>query len=122
MKREELIKFFKWLNDFEELLYTDKGINFYIDEYLSTLPDDNENKLKDCTTCQFLEVDGGWECNKCDEYYSNWTKKAYENRPIGDAITLPDEKGCETCKYDPQKNKICLTCDDHYSKYKSNQP
>ena len=44
-------------------------------------------------------------------------------RDIDDYLsTLPDEKGCETCKYDPQKNKICLTCDDHYSKYKSNQP
>ena len=119
MKREELIKFFKWLNDFEELLYTDKGINFYIDEYLSTLPDDNENKLKDCTTCQFLEVDGGWECNKCDEYYSNWTKKAYENRPIGDAITLPDEKE------EDEINPYLLTGEElerAVEKRKSNQP
>ena len=37
-------------------------------------PDDNEDKIKDCTTCQFLEVDEAWKCNKCDEYYSNWTK------------------------------------------------
>jgi hypothetical protein len=29
-----IIDFFEWLNDYEELGYTEKGINFYVDKYL----------------------------------------------------------------------------------------
>ena len=37
-KRSELlIAFFKWLNDYEELKYTEKGIRFYVDEYLKSI-------------------------------------------------------------------------------------
>lgn len=34
---EQLIDFFKWLNDYEELKYTEKGIKFYVDEYLKSI-------------------------------------------------------------------------------------
>jgi hypothetical protein len=30
----QLIDFFTWLNNYEELKYTEKGIKFYVDEYL----------------------------------------------------------------------------------------
>lgn len=33
-QREQLINFFKWINREESLHYTEKGINFYVDEYL----------------------------------------------------------------------------------------
>lgn len=33
--KESLIDFFKWLNTFEKLQYTEKGIQFYVDEYLN---------------------------------------------------------------------------------------
>jgi hypothetical protein len=35
-EKERLIKFFTWLNDFEELKYTEKGIEFYVSEYLKS--------------------------------------------------------------------------------------
>jgi hypothetical protein len=31
---ETLVDFFRWLNEYEELKYTPKGIRFYVDEYL----------------------------------------------------------------------------------------
>ena len=36
-RSEQLIDFFKWLNDYEELKYTEKGIKFYVDEYLKSI-------------------------------------------------------------------------------------
>ena len=50
MERNELIKFFEWLNDWEELKFTPKGINFYVDKYLSEVNiqvDENESKITD---------------------------------------------------------------------------
>ena len=38
---EQLIDFFKWFNDYEELKYTEKVINFYVDKYLN----DRHNKM-----------------------------------------------------------------------------
>jgi hypothetical protein len=32
-----LIDFFTWLNNYEELKYTEKGIKFYVDEYLKSI-------------------------------------------------------------------------------------
>jgi len=37
-KRKQLDDFFKWLNNYEELGYTEKGILFYVDEYLRRNP------------------------------------------------------------------------------------
>lgn len=37
VRRKSLIGFFKWLNSFEELQYTKKGIIFYVDEYLKSI-------------------------------------------------------------------------------------
>jgi len=34
---KQLIDFFKWLNDYEELKYTEKGIEFYVNEYLKSI-------------------------------------------------------------------------------------
>lgn len=34
-KKEILTDFFKWINNFEELEYTKKGIKFYVDEFLT---------------------------------------------------------------------------------------
>ncbi len=34
---EQLIDFFKWLNTYEELKYTEKGISFYVEEYLKSI-------------------------------------------------------------------------------------
>lgn len=36
-RSEQLIDFFKWLNDYEELKYTEKGIEFYVNEYLKSI-------------------------------------------------------------------------------------
>lgn len=36
-RSEQLIDFFKWLNTYEELGYTEKGINFYVEEYLKSI-------------------------------------------------------------------------------------
>ena len=36
-RSEQLIDFFKWLNDYEKLEYTEKGIRFYVDEYLKSI-------------------------------------------------------------------------------------
>lgn len=36
-RSEQLIDFFKWLNDYEKLKYTEKGIKFYVDEYLKSI-------------------------------------------------------------------------------------
>ena len=36
-RSELLIDFFKWINAFEELKYTEKGIEFYVDEYLKSI-------------------------------------------------------------------------------------
>ncbi len=36
-RSEQLIDFLKWLNDYEELQYTEKGIKFYVDEYLKSI-------------------------------------------------------------------------------------
>lgn len=33
---QDLIDFFEWLNNYEELGYTKKGIRFYVDEYLKS--------------------------------------------------------------------------------------
>ena len=32
--KKELIEFLKWLNELEELKYTEKGIEFYVELYL----------------------------------------------------------------------------------------
>lgn len=32
--KEKLVNFFTWLNNAEELKYTEKGINFYVDRYI----------------------------------------------------------------------------------------
>jgi hypothetical protein len=34
---EGYIDFFTWLNALEELQYTEKGIQFYVDEYLKSI-------------------------------------------------------------------------------------
>ena len=34
---EQLIDFFNWLSKYEELKYTEKGIKFYVDEYLKSI-------------------------------------------------------------------------------------
>lgn len=36
-RSEQLIDFFKWLNNYEELKYTEKGIKFYVGEYLKSI-------------------------------------------------------------------------------------
>ena len=36
-RSEQLIDFFKWLNTYEELEYTEKGISFYVNEYLKSI-------------------------------------------------------------------------------------
>jgi len=36
-RSELLIDFFKWLNTYEELQYTEKGIRFYVGEYLKSI-------------------------------------------------------------------------------------
>ena len=36
-RSELLIDFFTWLNALEELQYTEKGIQFYVDEYLKSI-------------------------------------------------------------------------------------
>ena len=36
-QREQLIDFFNWINKYEELRYTEKGIKFYVDEYLKSI-------------------------------------------------------------------------------------
>jgi hypothetical protein len=36
-RSEQLIDFFKWLNAYEKLEYTEKGISFYVEEYLKSI-------------------------------------------------------------------------------------
>jgi len=77
MKREELIRFYNFLcKDVIAIgCKYPKMAEHKVDEYLSTLPDAIDYKQ------EYEEI-----------VNSDWFKKAYENRPIGDVITLPDEK------------------------------
>jgi len=34
-KEEPIRNFFKWINEYEDLKYTEKGIEFYVNEYLN---------------------------------------------------------------------------------------
>ena len=38
--RKELVKFFRWINEFEDLKYTEKGINYYVDTYIVDIKED----------------------------------------------------------------------------------
>ena len=111
MKRDELIKYNHWLwkQRFGEMVQT-IGMDGIADKYLSTLPDEINYKQK------YEEI-----------VNSDWFKKAYENRPIGDAITLPDEKEYCKCKDLNAVNRICRRCKKivpirQYERSKSNQP
>ena len=126
MKKEELIK--KYKNKIAELQRTRDnfdsrglagaciGVTCEIQVYnavikdLFTLPDEINYKQK------YEEI-----------VNSDWFKKAYENRPIGDAITLPDEKEYCKCKDLNAVNRICRRCKKivpirQYERSKSNQP
>jgi len=46
-RSELLIDFFKWLNSFEELQYTEKGIQFYVDTYLKSTVNPIKESIKE---------------------------------------------------------------------------
>ena len=88
------------------------------DDYLDALADLSWDQLADINSLHDAQT---------KIVNSDWFKKAYENRPIGDAITLPDEKEYCKCKDLNAVNRICRRCKKivpirQYERSKSNQP